>query len=690
MMVFRVLFIGLVMMASSLFLSAEDLKPERIHQITTLEVVDKLKRRHYRELSINDQLSQDFLAAYLAALDPNRLIILAAEVEQYQRLYGSKLDNMLLSGDLQAAYDIFNSYRNRVIALNTAILAALPQTIASFDFNDDDAMQLDRSEASWPASQAEVNQLAERRLKAAVLSLRLADKSNEEITELLSKRYQNQADRLSKLNSEDVYQAYINAYTQLYDPHTNYLSPVSSENFDISMSLKLEGIGAMLSSKDEFTSVVRLIHAGPAFKQGELKPSDRITAVGQGDKELVDIVGWRLDEVVKLIRGPKGSKVRLEVIPASAVSDEERKLITIVRDEVKLEEQSVQKAMIDVEDSNGIVHKFGVLDIPAFYIDFEALRKRDPNYRSTTRDTAKLLSELVNDGAEGIIIDLRNNGGGSLREANELTGLFIEKGPSVQIRLSDKKTYTEAKQYFSPYYDGPLIVLVNRMSASASEIFAGAMQDYKRALIIGSPSFGKGTVQSLTPMNHGKLKITESKFYRISGESTQHRGVVPDILLPKIYNSELVGESSLDHALAWDSIGKAAFNEFDKTSALLPQLIRQSQRRVKSQPDFQYFNEKLAYEQSLDIDFLSLNLKERKRLREDDKAKRLAIENKLRLAKGEKPLASLDDKSDEAEQETSTESLGNAIDIDDAYLQESANVLLDFIAAQKSVKTVSR
>ena len=670
--------------SASSFASAP-LKSERIQQLTTLEVVDKLEQRHYINIPIDNKLSQDFLTSFIKSIDANRQVFLEGEIADFTKKYGSSLDDALKKGDLSPAYVIFNVYQQRMNSLLSEQLAHLDKTIDGLDFTLDESIQIDRSEAAWPKSLEEVNILFAKRLKSAVLSLKLAGKEPAKIKELLNKRYKNQLDRLSKLNGEDVYQIYMNAFTQLYDPHTNYLSPASSENFDISMSLKLEGIGAMLSSKNGYTEVVRLIHAGPAWKNGELKPKDRITGVAQGSKEIVDIEGWRLDDVVKIIRGSKGSKVRLEIIPAKSVSDDERTIINITRDEVKLEEQSVQKAMIEVKDSKGQSHKFGILDVPTFYLDFDAYRKRDPNYRSTTRDTAKLLSELVREGAEGIVIDLRNNGGGSLREANELTSLFIERGPSVQIKNSKGAIHTEAKTYFSPYYDGPLIVLINRMSASASEIFAGAMQDYKRALIIGSPSFGKGTVQQLLGMNHGKLKVTESKFYRISGESTQHRGVVPDINLPKIYDDTIIGESVLDHVLNWDKIAPAKYSTADSITPYLGPLSQQSGQRIASVPDFIYYNEKLDYEDSLEFEFLSLNKVARKAFRDKDEAARLTIENKLRVAKGEKPLKDLDgdDEEDETEEEDADAPL-NEIDLEDAFLLESANVLLDLITLSRT------
>ncbi|NRB42972.1 MAG: PDZ domain-containing protein, partial [Pseudomonadales bacterium] len=517
-----------------------NLEAQSEQRVASIEITKKLQERHYEKHDVNKALSLEFFDHYLQSVDGGKQIFLQSEVDAFKKEYAVSMAPALLKGKVDPAFDIFNAYQNKLIARLESQIKQLPKQITSFDFSKDESIVIDRSELSWPKNNAEIDNLWRKRVKSAVLAMKLQEKKDDEILELLTKRYKNQLKRVHKLNSEDVFQMYMNAFTTLYDPHTNYLSPSNSENFDISMSLKLEGIGAMLRMKDEYTQVVRLIHAGPAAKQGQLRPSDKIVGVAQDDDEMVDVIGWRLDEVVNLIRGKKGSVVRLEIIPANSKDDNARNIVSIVRDEVKLEEQAVQKAMLDVKDSKGVTRKIGVLDIPAFYIDFEALRNRDPNYKSTTRDTAKLLTELVQDGAEGIIIDLRDNGGGSLREANELTGLFIDKGPSVQIKLSDQRVYQEAKRQFSPYYEGPVVVLINRMSASASEIFAGALQDYGRAIIVGSGSYGKGTVQSLTPLSHGKLKVTESKFYRISGDSTQERGVLPDVKLPAVYDAEVI------------------------------------------------------------------------------------------------------------------------------------------------------
>ncbi|MFT5580536.1 MAG: carboxyl-terminal processing protease, partial [Paraglaciecola psychrophila] len=533
-----------------------------------IDIVEKLQSQHYASLAFDDKLSSRLLDNYIKRLDGNRSYFLRSDLKEFEQ-YRFVLDDTITAGDLNPGFIVFNRYQQRLIDRVEYTIEQLPMLIANLDFERDEVLQLDRSEANWPVNREELNDLWRKRIKSRVISLRLAKKADDEILPLILKRYKNQLNRIKLTNSEDAFQIYMNALTSLYDPHTSYFSPTTSENFNINMSLSLQGIGAVLQIEDEYTKVVRVVHKGPADKQGQLQPSDRIVSVAQGSEPFKDVIGLRLDDVVKLIRGPKLSVVRLEVIPVSAKTDEERNVIEIVRDTVKLEEQSAQKKIIEVYNNDKLL-KLGVIDIPAFYIDFDAMRRGDKNYKSTTRDVSKLLAELEADGVDGIVIDLRNNGGGSLQEANQLTGLFVESGPTVQIRHSNTQVFRDGKRNASPYYRGPLAVLINRLSASASEIFAGAIQDYDRGIVVGSPSFGKGTVQSLTPLRSGQLKITESKFYRISGESTQHRGVVPDIQFPALYDPEKVGESSLDNALAWDRISPIRHRKYHRIASILP------------------------------------------------------------------------------------------------------------------------
>ena len=649
---------------------------------TAVEMVAKLQERHYAKLPYGDELSSQHLDNYVNSLDNGKMFFTAVDLADFEQ-YRSVMDDQLQEGKLDAGFTIFNRYHQRVQDRLNHVSDTLPETVAAMDFTIDESYPLDMEDRQWAKDQAELDDRWRKQLKNQVLSLKIADKDEDEIVPTLQKRYDRQLQSVTKYNSQDVFQIYANALTELYDPHTNYLSPRSTENFNINMSLSLEGIGAVLQMEDEYTKVSSLVAKGPADKEGELRPSDRIVSVGQGvDGALEDIIGWRLDEVVQLIRGPKDTTVRLEVIPAKSKSTDERKVITIVRNKVKLEEQSAQKKMLEIPAGDEII-KIGVIDIPAFYIDFDAMRRGEKDYKSTTRDVKKLLQELEIDGVDGIIIDLRNNGGGSLQEANELTGLFIEYGPTVQIRHSSRRVWRDGKRLKSPYYEGPLVVLVNRLSASASEIFAGAMQDYERAIIVGDSSFGKGTVQTLVPLTEGQLKITESKFYRISGESTQHRGVIPDVEFPSIYDTTEIGESALDHALRWDQISPVRHINYDDFSSVLPDIQTQFLERSAHNPDFIFLEDQIEMAQAArQVTALPLNEKSRIALRDTQKEKALSIENKRRKAKGEELLTSLQDDEGKDEDSHSDDPdldplAANEIDNDDDVDQEDEEDVTD-------------
>jgi len=676
------LLVALVTPASALVTA---LKPDKTHREALGDMVTQLQTRHYVKMAVDDELSSHLLDAYLEDLDPNRQFFLQSDIKEFGK-FRTRLDDQLNSAELDAGYFIFNRYRERVAGRLEKVLAELPETLKKFDFEKNEDILLDRSEEPWPKTQAEADEIWRKQIKNRVLSLKLAGKDDDSIEDLVEKRFRNQLRRIEQLESEDAFQSYANAFASLYDPHTDYFSPRISENFQINMSLKLEGIGAVLQSDDDYTKIVRLVAAGPADKQGQLQPADRIIGVAQGKSgEMQDVVGWRLDDVVDLIRGPAGSIVRLEVIPAAASSDEEHIEIVIERNEVKLEEQSAQGKIIDLADGQGKMHKVGVIDVPTFYLDFEAFRMGDPDFRSTTRDVHRILGELLADGAEGIVIDLRDNGGGSLAEANALVGLFIESGPTVQIRQSNSRVVREGKRRRSPYYSGPLAVLINRMSASASEIFAGAIQDYQRGLVIGTQSFGKGTVQSVNPLSHGQLKLTESKFYRISGESTQNRGVIPDIAFPPLYDTDKVGENVLDNAMEWDRIAHARHSYYFDLRDGLGMLQAKHETRIATDPEFKYLQEQLAsVEKMRNIKHLSLNIEQRKQQREEQKALQLAMENRRRVAQGEKPLAALEDDEDlnqadavEAEGAEGADESKDKDDSPDPLLTEAGHILLD-------------
>ncbi|MEM1188086.1 MAG: carboxy terminal-processing peptidase [Pseudomonadota bacterium] len=649
-------------------------------QETASELVEQLEERHYSKRPYDRALASEHLDAYLDDLDGGRMFFTAADIASFED-YREKMESELHAGRLDAGFSIFNRFHERLVARLEGLVETLPEQVAAMDFTLDERYELNTDERPWAADAAELDERWRLHLKNQALNLRLADKPADELVKTLEKRYRNQLRRVEQYNAQDAFQIYANALTELYDPHTNYFSPRRSENFNISMRLSLEGIGAVLSREDEFTRVARIVPAGPADKQGQLKPSDRIVAVAQGEEgDFEDVIGWRLDEVVQLIRGPKGSTVRLSVLPAKSGADAERQEIRIVRNEVRLEEQSAQKRIIEVPHGVSDTLRVGVIDIPTFYIDFEAMRRGDEEYKSTTRDVRRLLNELEDEDIDGLIIDLRNNGGGSLQEANELTGLFIEYGPTVQIRHSSRRVWRDGKRLRSAYYDGPMMVLINRLSASASEIFAGAIQDYKRGLVVGDRSYGKGTVQTIVPLTEGQLKITESKFYRISGDSTQHRGVVPDIAFPSLYDPEEIGESALDHALDWDQINPVRHRRYSNVDSLVPQLAELFSERSTDNPEFRYLQDQIAIAQeNRETRSVSLNEATRRAERSEREAEALAIENRRREALGLDTLASLDElDEDEADGSASEPMEGEIAESADA---SSETVLANATAA---------
>ena len=613
-----------------------------IHKETTRNIVDALASRHYVSTTLDDQLSAKIYDSYLENLDSSKSYFLAADIAEFNYLR-LQLDDALKVGDVSPAYLIFNRYQQRVAERFEQALAILEQGVDQFDFTLDESLPLDRKDAPWAASSSELDELWRKRVKLAVLNLKLADKEVEKTQEVLTKRYQNRLSRTLQTNSEDVYQLFMNAFTRTYDPHTQYFSPRTSENFNINMSLSLEGIGAVLQREDEYTKIVSLVPAGPAEKSRQIYPDDKIVAVGQGtDGEMVAVIGWRLDEVVEMIRGKKATIVQLEVIPANA-KDSTTKLVQIVRNTVKLEEQEAKSEIIEIEQF-GHTHKIGVIDIPTFYIDFQALQEGNRDYKSTTRDVHDLLVKLIADGVEGVIIDLRDNGGGSLQEARTLTGLFIDRGPTVLVRNNNGRVDILNDRDIGTVYDGPLAVVVNRLSASASEIFAGAIQDYDRGLIIGNQTFGKGTVQTLLPLNQGQLKLTAAKFYRITGASTQHKGVLPDIDFPLDYDPESIGESTLEGPLPWDQIQPTSYRINNHVSQLKKELTGLHDTRSATDPEFIYMRDAAAYRQVRSKqEVISLNLATRQQDKTDSDDFWLNLENTKRKRQDLEPIASLDE-----------------------------------------------
>lgn len=657
------------------------LQPDREQVIASLNVVELLRRHHYNKPPLNDERSIQIYDNYLKLLDPSRSYFTAADIAEFNQ-WRSRFDDLLKSGDLEPGFTIYRRHLTRMEERLNYALAELGKGVDKIDFTVDEQLQVDREKAPWAKDRAELDELWRKRVKDEVLRLKIAGKETKDIQELLTKRYKNQLARLKQTRGEDVFQAYINAFATTYDPHTTYLSPDNAENFDINMSLSLEGIGAVLQSDNEHVKVVRLVPAGPAEKSKQIAPADKIVGVAQGNDEMVDVIGWRLDEVVKLIRGPKGSTVRLEVIPASnPPSDQTSKVVTITREAVKLEEQAAKKKVLDLKH-DGRDYKLGVIELPAFYLDFKAFRAGDPNYKSTTRDVKRLLDELQAEKVDGVVIDLRNNGGGSLQEATELTSLFIEQGPTVLVRNADGRVDVLADENKGVYYTGPLAVLVNRLSASASEIFAGAMQDYHRALILGGQTFGKGTVQTIQPLNHGELKLTLAKFYRVSGQSTQHQGVIPDITYPDVMDTKDIGESALPAALPWDSIRPAITPELDPIKPFLTELKARHDQRTAKDPDFVFTRDRLTLAKKLMAETtVSLNEQARRARQAEVEAKQLALENNRRLAKGEEPLKELEKEDEDALPVADEKNTPE----DDAYLAESGRILLDYLGLNPSL-----
>ena len=659
----------------------DELVPLDAHAQTSVAIVDRLRHYHFKSQPLDDAASSRIFDKYLRFLDPKRAHFLVSDIAELEQ-HRTALDEALETGDLEPAFEIYNLYRRRALDRIEYELALLQRGVEQFDFSLDESVQLDRENAPWPATREEAENLWRLGLKSRVLSGKLAGDPLETIGETLAKRIKNRLRLIRQTRSEDVFQTYVNAFAQTYDDHTQYFSPRDSEDFDIYMSLSLEGIGAVLELNDEYTTVSRLVKGGPADMGGVLKPADRIIAVSQSAKEpFVDVVGWRIDEVVQLIRGPKGSPVLLKVIPADEDAGTHR-VVEIVRNTVSLEEQSASKSLLKL-DHDGREYRIGIVVVPTFYLDFEALRARDPDYRSTTRDVARIIDELKGDGIDGLIVDLRNNGGGSLQEAVDLVGLFVESGPVVQVTNLRRSPQVFSDNDGKATWQGPLAVMVNYSSASASEIFAGAIQDYGLGVVVGSKTFGKGTVQTVIPLHRGDLKLTERRFYRVSGEGTERNGVVPDIAYPSPGSRAARRSQTVDHGVIDTPLG-ARGNQVPATEFRAPNLIEplldtlrgRHQMRADSDPEFAYLRAREDYIEKLtERTQLSLQEAARQAEKEADDAWLLETENALLLAKGEQPVASVKELNERRE----AEALEPPAPEEDTLVRETANVLVDLI-----------
>jgi len=666
--------------ANPSLLADAELRPEARHEKIGQLVTEFIQKSHYQHAAVDDDLSSKVLDRYIEALDNNRMYFLASDIEAFEQ-FRFELDEMVRSEPLDPVFQMFEVYRTRV---RERLSFALTQIENEPDFTLDELYEFDREKLPWAKSSAELDEIWRLRVKNDALSLALAEKNWEESQEVLRKRYQRFLKRMDQLNSDDVFETFMNAFAHTLDPHSSYLSPRNSEEYRIQMSLSYFGIGASLQIDDDYVQVINIIPGGPAAIDGKLQPKDRITAVAQGaDGELVDVIGWRLDDVVQLIRGPADTIVRLQVMPAGALPGADLKVLTLTRNQVKLEEQAAKSEIISIP-REGREWSIGVIQVPSFYRDYRALSNGDKDYTSTTKDVKRLIGELEDKGIDGLIIDLRDNGGGHLTEATALSGLFIDNGPVVQLRNSNGRIsrLDDPDPVARVAYNGPLAVLVNRYSASASEIFAAAIQDYARGVIIGQQTFGKGTVQNLYSLDQyvrrpedeglGQLTLTIGKYYRVTGESTQHRGVDPDISLPSHIDAAQIGESVRDSALPWDTIRTTNFRPGEPLDTTISSLTANYNSRIKDDPDFQYLVDGIRdIEEVRAQKTVSLNIDARRVERKQAMEKRLQRENVRRAALNLDPIESV-----EALEE---------LDGPDVHLDQAAAIVTD-LAVMREVK----
>jgi carboxyl-terminal processing protease len=663
-----------------------------------------LTRFHYDAQPLDDAMSAKIYKAYFKLLDEDKVFFTQQDLDQFEPLK-TKLDDAIWNQDLSAPFDIYNKFLQRAVQRMTYARSLLKD---GFKFDGDESYQYDRKDATWAKDDAALDDLWRKRTMNDWLRLKLAGKDDDDIRKTLTKRYTNYIERVKQLDGDDAFQTFMTAYANTTDPHTDYLGPRAADDFAMQMKLSLEGIGAQLQSRDDYTIIFSLVPGGPAEKSGKLKPGDRIVGVGQGDSgPFTDVIGWRIDDVVNLIRGKKDTTVRLEIVPADAGPDGKHEVISLVRKKVELEESAAKKKIIDIKDGD-VVRKIGVIDLPAFYSDFGARSEGDPQYKSATRDVAKLLGELKAAGVQGVIVDLRNNGGGSLAEADSLTGLFTGKGPVVQVRDARGQVDVQGADDATPTWNGPLAVMVNRGTASASEIFSAAIQDYGRGLIIGTPSFGKGTVQTLIDLDrfgqnpdgkpqYGELKMTVQEFFRINGGSTQIKGVTPDITFPGNGEAKDFGESTYDNALPWTHIAPADYKPEGDVKAYVQQLDSQHDARVATSPAWKLMLDQLAqYKTMRDQTSVSLNFAKREAERKQQDAIQSSFRERQKAIDGSDAYlkdddSALDDGLDPGERSLKTElqQQKDAKDAPDPQLREAAHIVSDEVDMLKAAPTAA-
>ena len=647
-----------------------DLTMNEKHPDISQRVTRIIEDLHYSRPRIDNSFSSAILDRYLDTLDGNRLYFLSSDISSFGR-YRYELDDRARDGELEPVFEIFNVFRARTEERIAYALTLLEQEP---DFTIDESFRFDRSEMAWPTTDEEIQDVWRRHVKNAGLSLVLTGKTWEETAEILQERYERVLTRIVQLTADDVFATFMNAMAHTMDPHSSYMSPRDSEEYRIQMSLSYDGIGASLQLTNDYVTVINVIAGGPAQLDGQLKPEDRITGVAQGDDgEVVDVIGWRLDDVVQIIRGPGGTLVRLQILPAGAAPGSPERVLSLVRDKVKLEEQAAKSDRLEITHEGNPYH-IGVIRVPSFYLDYAARTRGEEDYTSTTRDVERLVGELQAEGIDGLVLDLRQNGGGHLSEATELSGLFIERGPVVQLRQTRGNIEVLDDPMPGVVYDGPLAVLVDRYSASASEIFAAAIQDYERGIVIGQQTFGKGSVQNLFNLDrfmrapgYGQLTLTIGKYYRVTGGSTQHRGVLPDIELPSLVDTDTVGESTRDTALPWDQIDPTRFRAETSLDPAIQLLTERHMARVATDPDYNYLLEDVAaFGELRDRETVSLNLLERQAERDLLQEQQLTRENERRAGLDLEPLASIDD--------------FEAAEASDIQLDQAARVVADMAA----------
>ena len=639
------------------------------------EVFNKLKKEHYIKNFVKDDFNIRYINALIDRLDGNKLYFIESEIANFKEESNQYLGN---SFDIDLAYLIINLYFERLVAFSEYQIKLIEKN--SFDFTKDEFIDIYYEDNQWAESEALLKEIWRNETKNDLLVALMSETLSDDANKVLLKRYKNRIKRIQQQKEEDIFSIAINTLTNQFDPHSSYLSPRSAEDFDMNMSLKLEGIGALLGADDDYTKIVSLVPGGPAEKSGEILPEDKITRIRQintENNEYIDVVGWRIDEVVDLIRGESGTQVEIEFISSDS-ADNSRKLVTLTREEIKLEDRAAKSKIIETEDGN----KIGIIDLPSFYIDFNGYQNRDSNYRSSSNDVEDILINFNKEDVDAVILDLRNNGGGALIEANKIVGLFVSSGPTVQVKHKAGYIQPYGSSKAKQTWQKPMGVLVNRYSASASEIVAGAIQDYKRGIVLGQRTFGKGTVQSLESISKGQVKITESKYYRVDGSSTQNKGVLPDIELLSTWDIESVGESSYPTALEWDTVRPYRHKKFNFDSNQIIEIKNLYSKRLNSSPNLKYLGEvRDRYYLNKDKKLLSLNLDTRKLEKDARKNWLLQIENKRRESLGLEIFGTYEDLE---ESNKKNENTNNDIDYERDYLLiESTNIINDYLNLNK-------